>query len=67
MFFIWYSKQFFFSDDLVFERFLFGCKNSLEATKLKLEQYYTARTTIPEYFDNRDPLDEELREALKTV
>ncbi|XP_075227019.1 alpha-tocopherol transfer protein-like [Lycorma delicatula] len=55
------------TDDVVYERFLFGCKNSLEGAKLKLEQYYTARATMPEYFANRDPLDEELREALKTV
>lgn len=54
-------------DDLVFERFLFGCKNSLEAAKLKLDQYYTARATMPEYFAERDPYNEELKEALKTV
>ncbi|RZF31913.1 hypothetical protein LSTR_LSTR013311 [Laodelphax striatellus] len=45
------------TDDRVFERFLYHCKNSIERTKAKLDAYYTVRAANPDYFHNRDPLD----------
>ncbi|XP_022203908.2 alpha-tocopherol transfer protein [Nilaparvata lugens] len=43
------------TDDSLLESFLFNCKNSLEVAKTKLENYYTVRVTIPEFFKDRDP------------
>ncbi|XP_011505041.1 PREDICTED: alpha-tocopherol transfer protein-like [Ceratosolen solmsi marchali] len=43
-------------DDKRLEHFLFGCKNSIERCKLILETYFSARTALPEFFYNRDPL-----------
>ncbi|KAK4879908.1 hypothetical protein RN001_008054 [Aquatica leii] len=45
--------------------FLRGCKFSLEKTKQKIECYYTFRTLIPEFFQNRDPLQSEIQDVLK--
>uniref|UniRef100_A0A8W7PVT4 CRAL/TRIO N-terminal domain-containing protein n=1 Tax=Anopheles coluzzii TaxID=1518534 RepID=A0A8W7PVT4_ANOCL len=42
-------------DDQFLVNFLRGCKYSLEKTKEKLDNYYTVKTAIPEFFDNRDP------------
>ncbi|XP_043467223.1 alpha-tocopherol transfer protein-like isoform X1 [Leptopilina heterotoma] len=54
-------------DDKRLENFLFGCKNSIERCKLILERYYSARTALPEFFANRDPLAKEIQECCKSV
>lgn len=52
------------SDDQFLVSFLRGCKYSLEKAKRKIEMYYTARTTTPEFFANRDPADRFLQEII---
>ncbi|XP_075227754.1 alpha-tocopherol transfer protein-like [Lycorma delicatula] len=54
-------------DEKVLKRFLYYCKNSLEKTKMKLDNYYSVRGSSPEYFNNRDPLDPELVESINTM
>lgn len=49
------------TDDQFLVNFLRGCKYSLEKTKEKLDNYYTVKTAIPEFFDNRDPDNESLQ------
>lgn len=51
-------------DDQFLISFLRGCKYSLEKAKKKLEMYYMARTTTPEFFANRDPTDKFLDEII---
>lgn len=51
-------------DDQFLVTFLRGCKYSLEKAKKKIEMYYTARTTTPEFFSNRDPSDNFLSEII---
>ncbi|XP_031842533.2 alpha-tocopherol transfer protein-like [Nomia melanderi] len=48
-------------DDARLERFLFGCKNSVERCKVILERYFSVRTAIPEFFSMRDPLSEDIQ------
>ncbi|RZF31909.1 hypothetical protein LSTR_LSTR013307 [Laodelphax striatellus] len=55
------------TDDKMLEIFLFQCKNSVETAKAKLEQYYVAKASMPEYFTDMDPLDAEFQQALETV
>ncbi|KAL0849060.1 hypothetical protein ABMA28_013422 [Loxostege sticticalis] len=45
--------------------FLRGCKFSLERSKEKMDMYYTLKTIVPEFFANRDPLDDRIQEILK--
>uniref|UniRef100_A0A182FLR5 CRAL-TRIO domain-containing protein n=2 Tax=Anopheles albimanus TaxID=7167 RepID=A0A182FLR5_ANOAL len=49
------------TDDQFLVNFLRGCKYSLEKTKEKLDNYYTVKTAIPEFFEKRDPCNEELQ------
>ncbi|KAB0798514.1 hypothetical protein PPYR_09507 [Photinus pyralis] len=53
------------TDDQLILSFLRGCKFSLEKCKQKLESYYTFKTLLPEYFNNRDPFLSEIQEILK--
>ncbi|CRK86618.1 CLUMA_CG000455, isoform A [Clunio marinus] len=53
------------TDDQFLVAFLRGCQYSLEATKKKLDTFYTLRTHIPELLSNRDPMDIKLREVIK--
>ncbi|XP_060850784.1 alpha-tocopherol transfer protein-like [Rhopalosiphum padi] len=46
--------------------FLILCKNSLERTKESLDQYYTLKSMVPEFFGNRDPTAEPLLRSMKT-
>lgn len=46
--------------------FLILCKNSLERTKEALDQYYTIKTMVPEYFANRDPTAPEVLRSMET-
>ncbi|XP_044738954.1 retinol-binding protein pinta-like [Chrysoperla carnea] len=43
--------------------FLRGCKNDLERAKKKLDNFFTARTTVTEFFADRDPLSNEIQLA----
>ncbi|XP_075226753.1 alpha-tocopherol transfer protein-like [Lycorma delicatula] len=52
------------ADDELLETFLFSCKNSLETAKTKLDQYYTVRATMPEYFLERDPTNPQLQKHM---
>ncbi|XP_015520341.1 alpha-tocopherol transfer protein-like [Neodiprion virginianus] len=54
-------------DDVRLERFLYGCKNSLERTKQMLDRYFTARTALPEFFAARDPLANDIQECCKAI
>lgn len=51
-------------DDQFLVTFLRGCKYSLEKAKKKIEMYYSARTSTPEFFANRDPTDAFLMEII---
>lgn len=52
------------TDDQFLVGFLRGCKYSLEKTKEKLDSFYTVKTAIPEFFDNRDTTDAKLQEYM---
>lgn len=51
-------------DDQFLVSFLRGCKYSLEKAKKKIEMYYVARTTTPEFFADRDPSDKFMQELI---
>uniref|UniRef100_A0A2S2QQE7 Alpha-tocopherol transfer protein-like n=1 Tax=Sipha flava TaxID=143950 RepID=A0A2S2QQE7_9HEMI len=42
-------------DERRIRMFLIMCKNSLERTKESLDQYYTIKSMVPEFFSDRDP------------
>ncbi|CAL7938017.1 unnamed protein product [Xylocopa violacea] len=66
----WLSKQPHLPDhmdDSRLERFLFGCKNSIERCKLILERYFSVRTAIPEFFALRDPFAQEIQECYEAI
>ena len=42
-------------DEPFLRMFLRGCNYKLEATKDKLDMYFTVRTLLPVWFDNWDP------------
>ncbi|KOB76021.1 Cellular retinaldehyde-binding protein [Operophtera brumata] len=54
-------------DDQRIMTFLRGCKFSLEKTKRKLDMYFTMRTAVPEFFNDRDVTRPELQEILNMV
>ncbi|XP_078033163.1 alpha-tocopherol transfer protein-like [Augochlora pura] len=54
-------------DDARLERFLFGCKNSIERCKIILERYFSARTAIPEFFSLRDPLSKDIQRCCDSI
>lgn len=54
-----------FPDDQFLVSFLRGCKYSYEKSKEKLDMYFTVRSAIPEFFDDRDPSYNNLREAIR--
>lgn len=49
-------------DDIYLLLFLHSNYYRLEPTKTTIENFYTIRTHVPEFFSNRDPLLKELRE-----
>lgn len=51
-------------DDQFLVAFLRGCKYSLEKAKRKIEMYYVARTSTPEFFADRDPADKFIQEII---
>ncbi|XP_058802501.1 alpha-tocopherol transfer protein-like isoform X2 [Phymastichus coffea] len=54
-------------DDKRLEHFLFGCKNSIERCKMIIETYYSARTALPEFFANRDPLARDIQDCCDSI
>ncbi|XP_058463375.1 alpha-tocopherol transfer protein-like [Malaya genurostris] len=61
----WLSKQPHLNprtDDQFLVSFLRGCKYSLEKTKEKLDNYYTVKSALPEFFENRDPSNAKIQE-----
>lgn len=61
----WCSRAFnHISDDQFLLAFLRGCKFSLERAKEKVDMYYSIRSTMPEFFDNRDPQNEKLQRVM---
>ncbi|XP_012224572.1 alpha-tocopherol transfer protein-like [Linepithema humile] len=66
----WFAKQPHlpqFDDDQRILTFLRGSKFSLEVCKRKLDNYFTMRTMIPEFFSNRDITKPVLQEVVKVV
>ncbi|XP_032691499.1 alpha-tocopherol transfer protein-like isoform X2 [Odontomachus brunneus] len=49
------------------ERFLYGCKNSVERCKLILERYFSVRTSLPEFFAVRDPLSRDIQDCCDAI
>ncbi|XP_066996369.1 alpha-tocopherol transfer protein-like [Anabrus simplex] len=54
-------------DDRFLERFLFGCKYSMERTKRVLDSYYTVRGAVPEFFSDRDPTASTMQQCAETL
>ncbi|XP_043267889.1 alpha-tocopherol transfer protein-like [Venturia canescens] len=54
-------------DDGRLEKFLFGCKNSVERCKQVLERYFSARSALPEFFANRDPLLPDIQTCCESI
>lgn len=54
-------------DDTLLASFLVGSKNSLERSKHILDTYLTNRTTCPDFYQSRDPCDEDFRKVNKYV
>lgn len=52
------------TDDQFIVTFLRCCKYSLEKTKYKIDMFYTLRTHMPEWVQDRDPLNLRLKEIL---
>ncbi|KAB0798540.1 hypothetical protein PPYR_09533 [Photinus pyralis] len=53
------------TDDQWILRFLRGCKFSLDKTKEKLNNFYTLRSALPEFFANRDPYLPKIQQILQ--
>ncbi|XP_049831055.1 alpha-tocopherol transfer protein-like [Schistocerca gregaria] len=49
------------------ERFLIGCKYSVERAKTVLDMYYTVRGAVPEFFSDRDPLGADVLRSVSAV
>lgn len=45
-------------------RYLRGCKFSIQFTKDKIDNYYSLRSTVPQFFKNRDPMLPEIQHVL---
>ncbi|XP_050444411.1 clavesin-2-like [Adelges cooleyi] len=52
-------------DEKRIKMFLIKCKNSLEKTKVVLDQHYTVKLLIPEYYTEWDPTSPEITQAMK--
>ncbi|XP_050442756.1 alpha-tocopherol transfer protein-like isoform X2 [Adelges cooleyi] len=52
-------------DEKRIKMFLILCKNSMEKTKVKLDQHYTVKRSAPEYFSKWDPTSPELIQSMK--
>lgn len=59
------DQNFNFIEDQWLLTFLRGGKHKLEKTKAKLDLYYSARSSLPEIFTDRDPLLPEIKKLLE--
>lgn len=53
------------TDDQFLVTFLRCCKYSIEKTKAKIDLFYTLRTHMPEWVQDRDPLKLRLHEIIR--
>lgn len=69
----WMNKQSHFPStdhlnvDTWLEHQIIIAKNSLERAKLNIDRYFTARTLVPNLFERRDVLDEELSQSFDNL
>ncbi|XP_065221363.1 alpha-tocopherol transfer protein-like [Planococcus citri] len=54
-------------DDFMIERFLYVCNNDIKRTKEVLQLFFKFRAETPEFFTNRDPISENLKNILDVV
>lgn len=55
----------FFSDSFNILKFLRAAKYDIAAAKKKVISFYSFKTTVPEWYSNRDPVLPELQALLK--
>ncbi|XP_034238805.1 alpha-tocopherol transfer protein-like [Thrips palmi] len=54
-------------DDVVIERLLVRCKNSVVMAQCRLDDMYTVRSDLPEFYTDRDPLAPRLQQLFRVV
>lgn len=54
-------------DDYMIERFLFVCENDIKRTKEVMQLFFKMRAETPEFFTNRDPLSDNLKNIFDIV
>ncbi|PSN41975.1 hypothetical protein C0J52_10516 [Blattella germanica] len=54
-------------EDARLERFLYGCKLDVARTKRVLDTYYTVRSSVPEFFADRDSISLRAQQCICTV
>uniref|UniRef100_A0A8D8SHC4 Alpha-tocopherol transfer protein n=1 Tax=Cacopsylla melanoneura TaxID=428564 RepID=A0A8D8SHC4_9HEMI len=54
-------------DRRILTGFVRGCKHNLDVAKRKLDRYFTIRTTQTEFFQDRDPLSNEIQGMLNSI
>lgn len=55
------------SDDRVLPRFVIGTKYNLHRAQRKIDNYFTARAKVPEFFAQRDPSSPEIQQAWRAM
>lgn len=61
------KKTYTFTEDITLGGFIVGSKNSLQRAKQLLDNYFTNRNAVPEFYSNRDPLNEEIQKSVEAV
>lgn len=56
-----------FSDDIFLESMLKLNKLNVDKTLNKLDMYFSIKHDVPEFFENRSPLSNELRSFMDTL
>ncbi|KAK3926692.1 Alpha-tocopherol transfer protein [Frankliniella fusca] len=54
-------------DDTQIERLLIRCKNSVVVAQRRLDDMYTVRSDMPDFYRGRDPLGAEMQNLMKVV
>ncbi|XP_052119460.1 alpha-tocopherol transfer protein-like [Frankliniella occidentalis] len=54
-------------DDMMIERLLIRCKNSVVVAQRRLDDIYTVRSDMPEFYRARDPLGPEMQSLMRVV
>jgi hypothetical protein len=60
------ENEFQFVDHQILITFLRHCKYDLEKTKEKLVFYWTTKIALPEFYQNRNPEDSHIKNAIKS-